>query len=100
MVLRLEFVKSVEKHSKIWKEVLIYEPRLQEKYKNEVIQAMMEKFGYKNIMEVPKLEKIVINMGVGEAKDNSKGFRMLQLADIQLNSRSKASLNKSKEISC
>ncbi len=47
-------------------------PRLQEKYKNEVIQAMIEKFGYKNIMEVPKLEKIVINMGVGEAKDNQK----------------------------
>ncbi len=47
-------------------------PRLQEKYKNEVVQAMVEKFGYKNIMEVPKLEKIVINMGVGEAKDNQK----------------------------
>ena len=47
-------------------------PRLQEKYTNEVIQAMTEKFGYKNIMEVPKLEKIVINMGVGEAKDNQK----------------------------
>ena len=47
-------------------------PRLQEKYKNEVVQAMIEKFGYKNIMEVPKLEKIVINMGVGEAKDNQK----------------------------
>ena len=47
-------------------------PRLQEKYKNEVVQAMVEKFGYKNIMEVPKLEKIVINMGVGEAKDTQK----------------------------
>ena len=47
-------------------------PRLQEKYTNEVIQAMTEKFGYKNVMEVPKLEKIVINMGVGEAKDNQK----------------------------
>ena len=47
-------------------------PRLQEKYKKEVVQAMIEKFGYKNIMEVPKLEKIVINMGVGEAKDNQK----------------------------
>ncbi len=47
-------------------------PRLQEKYKNEVVQAMVEKFGYKNIMEVPKLEKIVVNMGVGEAKDNQK----------------------------
>ncbi|MEA4827351.1 MAG: 50S ribosomal protein L5 [Clostridium sp.] len=46
--------------------------RLQEKYNKEVVPALMEKFGYKNIMEVPKLEKIVINMGVGEAKDNSK----------------------------
>ena len=46
--------------------------RLQEKYEKEVIQAMIEKFGYKNIMEVPKLEKIVINMGVGEAKENQK----------------------------
>lgn len=46
--------------------------RLQEKYEKEVVPALMEKFGYKNIMEVPKLEKIVINMGVGEAKDNPK----------------------------
>ena len=46
--------------------------RLQEKYEKEVIPAMIEKFGYKNIMEVPKLEKIVINMGVGEAKENQK----------------------------
>lgn len=47
-------------------------PRLHEKYEKEVVQAMIEKFGYKNVMEVPKLEKIVINMGVGEAKDNQK----------------------------
>lgn len=46
--------------------------RLQDKYNNEVVKAMMEKFGYKNVMEVPKLEKIVINMGVGEAKENAK----------------------------
>ena len=46
--------------------------RLQERYEKEVVPAMMEKFGYKNIMQVPKLEKIVINMGVGEAKDNPK----------------------------
>ena len=46
--------------------------RLQEKYNNEIVPAMVEKFGYKNIMQVPKLNKIVINMGVGEAKDNSK----------------------------
>ena len=42
-------------------------PRLQEKYTNEVIQAMTEKFGYKNIMEVPKLDKVVINMEIGRA---------------------------------
>src|SRR3712207_6840753 len=46
--------------------------RLQERYEKEIIPALMEKFGYKNIMEVPKLEKIVINMGVGEAKENQK----------------------------
>lgn len=46
--------------------------RLQDKYEKEIIPAMMEKFGYTNIMQVPRLEKIVINMGVGEAKDNQK----------------------------
>ncbi|MFA5634985.1 MAG: 50S ribosomal protein L5 [Anaerovoracaceae bacterium] len=46
--------------------------RLKEYYKSEVFKAMMEKFKYKNVMEVPKLEKITINMGLGEAKDNAK----------------------------
>ena len=46
--------------------------RLKDLYKSEIIDAMVKKFGYKNVMEVPKLDKIVINMGVGEAKDNSK----------------------------
>ena len=46
--------------------------RLKETYQNEIVDAMMKKFGYKNIMEVPKLDKVVINMGVGEAKENSK----------------------------
>ena len=46
--------------------------RLKETYQNEIVDAMMKKFGYKNIMEVPKLDKVVINMGVGEAKDNAK----------------------------
>lgn len=46
--------------------------RLKEKYQKEVIPALMEKFQYKNVMEVPKLEKIVVNMGVGEAKENPK----------------------------
>ncbi|NLN15387.1 MAG: 50S ribosomal protein L5 [Tissierellia bacterium] len=48
--------------------------RLKEKYENEVINALMEKFQYKNVMEVPKLEKIVINMGIGGAKDNPKSL--------------------------
>jgi large subunit ribosomal protein L5 len=46
--------------------------RLKENYNNEIVDAMTKKFGYKNIMQVPKLEKIVVNMGVGEAKENSK----------------------------
>lgn len=44
--------------------------RLREKYENEVVKALIEKFGYENVMQVPKLEKIVINVGLGEAKDN------------------------------
>ena len=46
--------------------------RLKEMYNNEIVPAMSSKFGYKNIMQVPKLDKIVLNMGVGEAKDNAK----------------------------
>lgn len=46
--------------------------RLKDIYNSEIKDAMIKKFGYKNVMEVPKLEKIVINMGVGEAKENAK----------------------------
>ena len=46
--------------------------RLKETYQNEIVDAMIKKFGYKNVMQVPKLAKIVVNMGVGEAKENSK----------------------------
>ncbi|MDO5061684.1 MAG: 50S ribosomal protein L5 [Peptostreptococcaceae bacterium] len=46
--------------------------RLREIYKNEIAKGMMEKFGYKNVMQIPKLEKVVINMGLGEARDNAK----------------------------
>ncbi|HBV96154.1 MAG TPA: 50S ribosomal protein L5 [Desulfotomaculum sp.] len=48
--------------------------RLKEKYQNEVIKAMMEKFNYDNIMQVPKLDKVVVNVGVGEAIQNSKAL--------------------------
>ena len=46
--------------------------RLREDYENEIKKALVEKFGYKNVMQIPRLDKIVINMGVGEAKENAK----------------------------
>lgn len=46
--------------------------RLREMYQNEVAKALMEKFNYKSVMQIPKLEKVVINMGLGDAKDNAK----------------------------
>ncbi|MDO5715225.1 MAG: 50S ribosomal protein L5 [Tissierellia bacterium] len=48
--------------------------RLKEKYENEVVDYLMEKFGYRNRMEVPRLNKVVINIGLGEAKDNPKAL--------------------------
>ncbi|MEG1483078.1 50S ribosomal protein L5 [Clostridium sp.] len=71
-------------------------PRLQEKYEKEVVQAMIEKFGYKNIMEVPKLEKIVINMGVGEAKDNQKVLESA-VSDLTIIAGQKPILTRSKK---
>ncbi|MDE6357532.1 MAG: 50S ribosomal protein L5 [Eubacteriales bacterium] len=47
---------------------------LREYYENQIVEAMMKKFSYKNKMEVPKIEKIVINMGLGEAKENAKAI--------------------------
>ena len=49
-----------------------YTVRLKDKYKNEIVQKMMKKFRYKNVMEVPKIEKVVVNVAAGEAKDSSK----------------------------
>lgn len=46
--------------------------RLREQYDNEIVDALVKKFGYKNKLQAPKLEKIVVNMGVGEAKENQK----------------------------
>ncbi|WP_294370996.1 50S ribosomal protein L5 [uncultured Clostridium sp.] len=69
--------------------------RLQEKYVKEVVPAMIEKFGYKNIMEVPKLEKIVINMGVGEAKENQKVLESA-VADLTLIAGQKPILTRAK----
>lgn len=47
-------------------------PRLKDKYQSEVIPAMQQKFGYKNVMQAPRLEKVVLNMGVGRATQNAK----------------------------
>jgi len=49
-----------------------YTPRLRTKYEDEIVEAMTEKFGYKNRFEVPKIEKITLNMGVGEASQDKK----------------------------
>lgn len=48
--------------------------RLKEKYQNEIVKSLMTKFNYRNVMEVPKIEKIVINMGVGDAVGNPKAL--------------------------
>ena len=49
-----------------------YTPRLKKKYMDEIAPAMMKKFGYKSVMQIPKLDKITVNVGCGEARDNSK----------------------------
>ena len=69
--------------------------RLKELYNDEIIEALTKKFGYKNVMEVPKLDKIVINMGVGEAKENAK---LLESAvkDMEIITGQKAVLTKAK----
>ena len=70
--------------------------RLKEQYQNEIIDAMIKKFGYKHIMEVPKLDKVVINMGVGEAKDNSKVLDSA-VKDLEIIAGQKAVVTKAKK---
>ena len=70
--------------------------RLKEQYQNEIVDALIKKFGYKNIMEVPKLDKVVINMGVGEAKDNHKLLESA-VADLEKITGQKAVLTKAKK---
>ncbi len=69
--------------------------RLKEQYKTEMVDAMMKKFGYKNIMEVPKLDKVVVNMGVGEAKENAKVLESA-VKDMETITGQKAVLTKAK----
>ena len=69
--------------------------RLSEQYKNEIVDAMIKKFEYKNIMEVPKLDKVVINTGVGEAKDNAKLLESA-IADMEKIAGQKAVVTRAK----
>ncbi len=70
--------------------------RLKDLYNDQIVEAMTKKFGYKNIMEVPKLDKIVINMGVGEAKDNAKALESA-VKDLETISGQHAILTKAKK---
>lgn len=70
--------------------------RLKETYLNEIVDGMTKKFAYKNVMEVPKLNKIVINMGVGEAKDNSK-LLDAAIKDLETIAGQKAVITKAKK---
>ena len=69
--------------------------RLKDQYQNEIVDAMIKKFGYKNIMEVQKLDKVVINMGVGEAKDNAKLLESA-IADMEKIAGQKAVVTRAK----
>ena len=69
---------------------------LKEKYRAEVVPALMEKFGYKSIMQVPKLDKIVINMGVSEVKDSSKALDVA-MGELEIISGQKPIVTKAKK---
>ena len=69
--------------------------RLKDQYKAEIVPALTKKFGYENVMQVPKLDKIVINMGVGEAKENPKALESA-VADLETITEQKAVLTKAK----
>ena len=69
--------------------------RLKSLYNDEIVESLTKKFGYKNVMQVPKLDKIVINMGVGEAKDNAKVLETA-VKDLETISGQKAILTKAK----
>ena len=70
--------------------------RLKEQYQNEIVSAMKAKFGYKNIMQVPKLDKIVLNMGVGEARENQKILESA-VKDMETITGQKAVITKAKK---
>ncbi len=70
--------------------------RLKEIYNNEIAGKMQEKFGYKNVMQIPKIDKIVLNMGVGEAKDNAKSLENA-VKDMEIIAGQKPVITKAKK---
>lgn len=70
--------------------------RLQEKYRAEVVPALQQKFQYKNVMEIPRLEKVVINMGLGDCKDNAKALEVA-VSELATISGQKPLVTKSKK---
>ncbi|MCZ8019544.1 50S ribosomal protein L5 [Novosphingobium sp.] len=73
-----------------------YVPRLRKKYDEQIAKAMTEKFGYKNVMEVPKIEKITLNMGVGEGSQDKKKVQTAA-AEMELISGQKPVITKAKK---
>ena len=70
--------------------------RLHERYVNEAVPALQQKFGYKNVMEIPKLVKVIINMGLGDCKDNAKALEAA-VAELTLISGQKPQVTKAKK---
>ena len=71
-------------------------PRLKDTYVSQAVPALMKKFGYKNVMQVPRLEKIVINMGLGDTKDNAKSLDAA-VADLAIISGQKPVVTRAKK---
>ena len=74
----------------------VYKNRVKEKYEKEVVPFLMKKFGYKSVMECPKLVKIVINTGLGDIKDNAKSIQMTE-NEIKIISGQQPILTKAKK---
>ena len=74
----------------------VYKSRVKEKYEKEVVPYLMKKFGYKSVMQCPKLVKIVINTGLGDIKDNAKSIQMTE-NEIKMISGQQPILTKAKK---
>jgi len=73
--------------------------RLKEKYLNEVAPALREKYGYRSVMEIPKIDKVVINMGVGEAVGDPKSLDAA-VSDLTAITGQKPIITRAKKVNC